>query len=126
MERPLVTAESTAERKRKENLHERRLDTLASRIHALEDALLLESGDSHPLSTQSRLSIGSYYQNHASSSKTSWMDHQMEAGTLLMKDTKSEALLGAVAVEVRLQVPHLYTGLMPKLRHFLGSTSAGM
>ena len=34
------------------------------------------------------------------------MDHQMDAGTLLMKDRKAETLLGAVAAEVRLQVSH--------------------
>ena len=86
-----------------ETLSTRTFDRLAARIHALEDALSLEAGDSHPLLMYERLSEG-----HAASrpkSLTSRPNDREDAGILLKKDEKTERLLGAQAAEVRSRPP---------------------
>lgn len=109
---PAPGKESSIEHERRRKLQERKCDVLASRIHTLEDALLLEAGDTHPLLAESRQADTSYYIHSESASKTSWMGHQMDAGTLLIKGRQAQTLLGGVAAEVRFTM--LTSHLNPK------------
>ena len=79
-------------------------DRLAARIHALEDALILEAHDGLAL-LDSEHHIKAPYDDDSfdrfSSSRLSSVGHQMGPGTLVLKDENTECLLGAVAADVR-------------------------
>ena len=82
-------------------IHVKKLDCLATRIRVLEDALLAESGDAHPLLAQEQCLIApkrAATKTHRS--KRPWADRRMDAGTLLVRDVSAECLYGAMAAEV--------------------------
>ena len=78
-----------------------RVTRLKQRAQALEDALLLQSGDDHPLLAYERCAeLRCVHETEAQEAMTSWPDHRMDAGTLLMKDGDAESMFGASAAEV--------------------------
>lgn len=76
-------------------------DRLALRIHALEDALLLETRDDHALlEPTSDIKVSSKSLIRLSGENLLPLGYQMGPGTLVLKDESTE-LLGAVAADVR-------------------------
>lgn len=81
----------------------RKLSLLASRIRALEDALLIESDDQHPLlAHDSRIKIPQHDVETGLNEESgrAKLEKPLDAGTLSVVEGKGESFLGAVAAEV--------------------------
>ena len=77
-----------------------KLARLASRINALEDALLLEAGDDHPLlASDGRCETGCVLGPSVPTVETSSVDYRMDTGILLMRNERAQAFIGAQAAE---------------------------
>ena len=76
---------------------------LKTRAQALEDALLLQSGDDHPLLAYDLCGCADLrcvHETEVQDTMTSSLGHRMDAGTLLMEDGNAESVFGAPAAEV--------------------------
>ena len=78
-----------------------RIAQLASRISALEDALILEAGDDHPLLACEDHQTGCVFEPSIPVPDSSSMDHRMDAGILVLRNETTQSFIGAQAAEVR-------------------------